>query len=478
MAKLTQRTLEAIRPDQAGTTVREEGGLLGRVRVKSDGSVAVSFYYRYRFDGKSKDYSCGTWPADGLSAIRAQRDDARSKVAEGIDPGADKKVARHEKQEAVAAKLAEIEAKRVADLTVKDLYDAWIADGVRRKDGNAALIRLFVADVLPGLGDVAVKSVTEHDVRTVLRALVDRGVNRTAVIARNSLTQMFGWGQKRQPWRKLMVDGNPMDLIEIDKIVSPDYDLDNQSDRVLSPEEIVELRDLLQLAEDEYANAPNKRIARRPLERTTQRGIWIMLSTLCRVGELSMARWEDVDLATGEWFIPKENVKGSLADMRIYLSPFALAEFKKLYALTGHSDWCFPSYGDEDHIDTKSMTKQIGDRQAMFKKEKEGKAPAALAKRRSDNTLVLAGGRNGGWTPHDLRRTGATMMQALGVPLDTIDRCQNHVLKGSKVRRHYLHHDYADEKREAWRLLGNRLVEILQPKAPAPNVVTIARAAA
>ncbi|WP_371767473.1 tyrosine-type recombinase/integrase [Massilia sp.] len=477
MAKLTQRTLEAIRPDQAGTTVRDEGGLLGRVRAKSDGSVAVSFYYRYRFDGKSKDYSCGTWPADGLSAIRAQRDDARSKVADGIDPGADKKVARHEKQEAVAAKLAEIEAKRVEDLTVQDMFDAWMTDGVRRKDGNAALRRLFEADVLPGLGGRAVRLVTEHDVRTVLRTLVDRGVNRTAVIARNSLTQMFAWAQKRQPWRKHMVDGNPMDLIEIDKIVSPEYDLDNQSDRVLSPEEIVELRDVLQQAEDEYANAPNKRVARRPLERTTQRGIWIMLSTLCRVGELSMARWEDVDLSTGEWFIPKENVKSSLADMRIYLSPFALAEFKRLHAITGRSDWCFPSYGDENHIDTKSMTKQIGDRQAMFKKEKDGKAPAALAKRRSDNTLVLAGGRNGAWTPHDLRRTGATMMQALGIPLDTIDRCQNHVLKGSKVRRHYLHHDYADEKREAWRVLGARLAEILQPGDESPNIVPLKRAA-
>jgi hypothetical protein len=49
------------------------------------------------------------------------------------------------------------------------------------------------------------------------------------------------------------------------------------------------------------------------------------------------------------------------------------------------------------------------------------------------------------------------MMQGLGVPLDIIDRCQNHVLAGSKVRRHYLHHDYADEKRGAWRLLGDRL---------------------
>lgn len=462
MAKLTQRTLETIRVDQAGETVRDEGGLLGRVRVKSGGTVTISFYYRFRFEGKSKDYSCGTWPADSLSTIRSARDDARRKVAAGINPGAEKKVVRHEQQEVMAAKLAQIEARRVEDLTVQDLFDSWIVDGVRRKDGNAALKRLFGADVLPKLGAIAIKDVTEHDVRMVLRALVDRGINRTAVIARNSLTQMFAWAQKRQPWRKLMVDGNPMDLIEIEKIVAPDYDMDNQSDRVLSAVEIVELRDLLQRGEDEYAAAPDKRRARQPVLKTTQLAIWIMLSTLCRVGELTMAKWEDVDLEAGEWFIPKANVKGSLADMRIYLSPFAREQFNALRKATGHSPWCFPSADEETHIGTKSMTKQIGDRQALFKKARDGSPRAPMKNRRCDNTLVLAAGRTGAWTPHDLRRTGATMMQSLGVPLDTIDRCQNHVLKGSKVRRHYLHHDYADEKRAAWEKLGQQLFSILR----------------
>lgn len=68
----------------------------------------------------------------------------------------------------------------------------------------------------------------------------------------------------------------------------------------------------------------------------------------------------------------------------------------------------------------------------------------------SDNTLVLAGDKDGARTPHDLRRTGATMMQAQGISLELIDRCHNHVLPGSKVRRHYMLHDYADEKRAAW----------------------------
>lgn len=62
------------------------------------------------------------------------------------------------------------------------------------------------------------------------------------------------------------------------------------------------------------------------------------------------------------------------------------------------------------------------------------------------------------------------MMQELGVTLETIDRCQNHLLGGSKVRRHYLHHDYAKEKAEAWKLLGEHIIHILktEPALRAP----------
>ncbi|MBI3231255.1 MAG: hypothetical protein HYZ45_14160 [Burkholderiales bacterium] len=97
----------------------------------------------------------------------------------------------------------------------------------------------------------------------------------------------------------------------------------------------------------------------------------------------------------------------------------------------------------------------------MFKVNADGTPRKALKGRRNDNSLVLANGKNGGWTPHDLRRTGATIMQGLGITMDIIDRCQNHVLPGSKTRRHYLHHEYEQETRVAWHLLGERLQAIL-----------------
>ena len=50
---------------------------------------------------------------------------------------------------------------------------------------------------------------------------------------------------------------------------------------------------------------------------------------------------------------------------------------------------------------------------------------------------------------------------ALGSLPDIIDRCQNHVMAGSGVRRHYLHHELADEKKAAWDELGKQIDAIL-----------------
>ena len=103
--------------------------------------------------------------------------------------------------------------------------------------------------------------------------------------------------------------------------------------------------------------------------------------------------------------------------------------------------------------DAKSGYFYLGYRQVKFKdRTKEG------TNRRHDNSLAVVDRE---WTPHDLRRTGATMMQELGININIIDRCQNHVLAGSKVRRHYLKYEYKDEKTVAWAKLGERLQNIL-----------------
>jgi integrase len=259
------------------------------------------------------------------------------------------------------------------------------------------------------------------------------------------------------------VDGNPADLVEL-KLVVPHGWQPVIRDRILSAAEIRELRDIFEQTTAAYESAPDRRVATRPLRRDTQIALWICLGTSCRIGELLQSRWEHIDFGKATWQVPRENTKTQVAWL-VYLSAFALRQFKALHVLNGDSDWCFPARQKEGHVCPKSFSKQVGDRQIRFRARKK------LDQRCNDDVLVLADGANGAWTPHDLRRTAATMMQALRVSPDVIDRCQNHVLPGSRVRRHYMHHDYADEKREAWRLLGERLDMILSDS----NVVPLQR---
>ena len=468
MGKLTVRGIENAKPKDKPYKLVDGDGL--QLRIAIDGTK--TWLVRYFVNGLERQYRLPklyrSKGGDGYFSLQDAREEAakiRALARQNIDYPVmlEREIEAAENKRKADLKIQAEKAEREKGdcLTVEQLFNVWLADGVRRKDGNDELRRSFSADVLPKIGAKSVKGLTEHDLREVLRTMVARGVNRSAVVVRNNLMQMFAWAEKRQPWRRLLADGNPMDLIEIEKIVSPEFDMNGERDRILNSEELQELKLVLERMKREFDEALNRRTTRRPMERTVQCAIWIMLSTLCRVGETSMARWEHVDFENKTWFIPKANVKDNVDDLYVYLSDFSLNQFRVLYGVTGSSEWCFPAKHKDGHVCVKSMSKQIGDRQSMFKKDKNGNARQQMKHRRHDNSLVLADGQNGEWTPHDLRRTGATLMQKLRVPLDTIDRCQNHVLPGSRVRRHYLHHEYVDEMREAWQRLGEHLESVL-----------------
>lgn len=394
-----------------------------------------------------------------LESIRSARDAAREALKRGADPNEKRQADRIEERERVRVTIAADAQRRADDATLQELGREWFKSGVLRKDGNADLRRAFEKDVFPAIGTKPVRAINEQDLRAVLAVVVARGANRMAVRLWRDLRQMFAWAEKRQPWRKMLIDGNPAELVRIETIVALDYDMSNVRERTLNADEIRELRDIFVRMQTRYESAPDKRRAVRPLQPESQLALWICLGTLCRIGELLMAEWKHVDLQAGTWFIPKENAKGARGkkqDQRVFLSAFALRQFKALHELTKKSAWCFPSRDGESHIDVKTVTKQVGDRQHRFKDR------ATLKGRRNDNSLVLARGANGDWTPNDLRRTGATMMQALGVTPEVVDRCQNHVLKGSRVRRHYLTHPYNAEKRQAWERLGAAITAILE----------------
>jgi integrase len=290
--------------------------------------------------------------------------------------------------------------------------------------------------VLPKIGETPVEDVTRGQIVGLLESVA----KRAPIVARNllgDLHQMWGYGI-----RKEIAKDDPTARLKKD-----DFGRKRMGDRTLEAKEIQALAGLLPKARMQEASIA---------------AIWIMLATCCRVGEISRARWKDVDFKAGVWVIPAENAKNGKAH-RVVLSGFAERWFRELARLNERrgSRWVLPASqkdGDE-HICLKSLTKQIGDRQ---------RAGKPSMSHRSSNTMGLAL-EGGQWTPHDLRRTGATFMGDLGVRPDVIEKCLNHA-EPSALKRTYHHQKLEDEQAEAWGLLGDWLETLVSGGS---NVVAV-----
>jgi hypothetical protein len=155
-----------------------------------------------------------------------------------------------------------------------------------------------------------------------------------AVEVHRNIKQMFRWAEKRQPWRRLLLDGNPAELVEIAKVVDPDDDLSNIRSRVLSDDEVRELRDRFGAMVRDHEASDDRRSAVRPVEPETKQRCGIACPH-CAASVTADDQWL---FEAGTWFVPKENVKGSRGKRRdhyVHLSRFALRQFRALQARTG-----------------------------------------------------------------------------------------------------------------------------------------------
>lgn len=454
-SKWTVKELAAIKPEWKGDTLSDGEGLSGDVRFS--GTVSIHFRYAFKWAGKVAWHYCGAYPTNDMTTIREERNQARGLVKAGIDPRASKKVVKIEAQAAIVEIIRADEQRRTEAFTFNDLYKTWIKDGVNRSDGNKYIIQSFSKHAIPALGNIEIRHLTESHLRDVYRAIIATGKTPTTVELSKDIGQMLRWAEKRKPWRALLIDGNPSELVDIKLLLPIDYTKERK--RYLSIEEIIKLKTILETITKNYAEVTQKYGTERPLKKEVQIALWLCLGTICRIGELLMTEWKHVNFDERTWFIPAANTKGERGQKRdhlVYLSDFTFNQFKQLYMLTGDSQWAFPARYKEGPVCEKTVTKQVGDRQVQFKSHTR-----KLKCRVENNSLVLGEEK---WIPHDLRRTGATMMQKLKIndvkiSRDVVNLCQNHVI-GTKVDRVYLLDDYADEKREAWSKLGDRLEAI------------------
>ncbi len=411
------------------------------LKITANGSASYWLRYRHPLTHTQQNRSLGDHsPSFGLAEARRAAGVERETLRQGKDPNDAAEERLVAQEVAKQARLAELAAAK-ARITVSQLFERWAAtDLIRRKDGGKEVRRMFEKDVLPLLGEITAKDVTKGHITSVTDALLARGVRRMSKQVFSLVRQMFRFAESRD-----IVESDPTARLRKVSIGGKDI----ERDRILTDSEISELGEKLPGA---------KLIA------TTELAIWLILATCCRIGELLKAEWTHINFDTGEWLIPAENAKNGKA-LLVFLSPFALKKFQKLYEINGtttnetgkvmKNQWCFPDRANKGPVCCKSVTKQIGDRQ---RGDKEVMNRRSLHK----EALHLARGR---WAPHDLRRTGATMMTALGVLPEVAERCLNHV-EQNKVKRIYQRHNYEKEMCDAWRLLGAKIDLLTQCNAP------------
>ena len=116
---LTATQVEKAKPAAKPRRFYDERGLYLEVRGTSQAKAAKWWRLKYRFDGREKLLSLGTYPDTSLADARVARDKARELIAAGTDPS--------------EARKADKAARAVALVnTVEAVARAWLEATVQR----------------------------------------------------------------------------------------------------------------------------------------------------------------------------------------------------------------------------------------------------------------------------------------------------------------------------------------------------------
>lgn len=402
MAKaLTVKAIEAIKP-QASRREIPDGGLPGLYLLVQP-SGAMSWAVRYRSDNRPKKHTIGPYPAFSLAIAREEAGKVLRAISEGRDPAA-------ERSERKARKL---------DL-VEDAIDEFVRRRVENKNRPNTVRerkRLFDKEVKPYWRGRAMRRITRLDVSKRVNEVADRApvmANRLLALLR----LFFTWAMDEE-----IIDTSPMER----KIKAPG--IETTRDRILSDYEI---RLLWSAAEKEGY----------PFGTFAQ----MLLLTGQRKSEVSGGMWEELETTGNDqlWTIPPERTKNGkehfvplvsfllqIIEVLPRVKPDKDAKSKPIYLFTTTGKTAVSGFSKaKDHLQEEML--------AIAKKEatERGEDPESVSLEP--------------WTFHDLRRTAASGMARLSVPVHVVEAVLNHKSGSIKgVAAVYNRYDYAEEKRDA-----------------------------
>ena len=393
--------------------------------------------YRYKTpEGKLRQVALGPWPGLSLHDAMAAWMDARGKKAAGVDPAAQRRAARQ------AAKATPAPPKSYTVALLVGDYIKGQLEVNRAKDGAAAarraLERMLAAE--PELAATDANKVTRAQCFDVLDA------RKATPMATAKLRSMLGsaWefaldagrldGNTPNWWRQLM-QGK---LKSKGKVMGGKHV--GQSRRALRNEEIAALLGWLgnmhQIGRD---------------------AVVMYLWTCTRGSEIFAMRPEHVtkEGAVLWWTVPKELTKNArfaeAVDLRVPLFGQARQVVERRLASVGRSGFLFEN-GNGEQYTQHAFSTYIYDLQPYSPK----------AKRRGSRATDLPVTN---WTPHNLRRTGRTLLAALGCPREIAEAVVGHMPPA--IEATYNVHSYDAERVEWLQRLDAHLASLASAGAPA-----------
>jgi integrase len=412
---LTTKGVEAHKPDPDRRVEISDPGQRGLYLVVQP-SGAKSWAARFRHAGKPVKLTLGRWPMMGLAEARAAAAEAIEKVERGANPAAEK----------AAAKAAAQDAAASGRDKVKTLFEQFHRRHLASLKSGALIRRELDRHVIAAWGERDIHEISKRDVIDLLDGIADSGRIVTANRVRAYLNKFLNWCVERD-----VLATNPAGSV---KAVAKEA----SRDRVLTDDEIRWF-----WAACEASGQPWGPFGK------------LLLLTGQRLNEV--AQMTQSELRGDLWQMNGSRTKSARAH-DVPLSDAVRAVLDDVPMIAGPQGFIFTTTG---------RTAVSG-----FHKARATLAEAMeqiAAKERGEAVEILH------WTFHDLRRTCATGLARLGIPVRVTEAVLNHVSgTGGGLVAVYQRHDYADEKRQALAAWARYVTDLVDGRPS--NVVQLSAA--
>jgi integrase len=361
--------------------------------------------FRYKWAGKEKMLSMGTYPDTSLAEARNRRDEARRKIEAGTDPGVERRLT----EDAPDRTFEAVAQHYLAGLERKVLLK-------KRSPATLRKARWALRDyVYPFLGSRAINSITTPELLTVLKKIETKGLLETARRTKQRCGQVFRHG---------IGLGYCQRDITVDMRGLLEAPIVEHHAAITSPREVA---GLLQAIEH-YSG-----------RRLTQLALKLSALVFVRPGELRKAERAHFDLENAEWRIPPHLMKMKIQHI-VPLSRQAIEVVRELLAFPIESRFLFPSLG---HPKRPMSENTVG------------------------NALRIMGYNQDDMSAHGFRSLASTLLNELGWPADAIERQLAHI-EENETRSAYNYAEHLPTRRQMMQWWADYL-DSLRSNTPLPR---------